>query len=292
MTQQLSTFGDELRRERELRQISLREVADSTKINLRYLEALEKNDFEDLPGGVFNRGFVRAYAQFIGVDPDAMVNAYLLEDRARNGEAVAGQQTIMRGYKTARENRGPLRHEGGGSRGLWLAIGAVLVLALGGGGWFYFSWNRPAVDGPGQETSATHDSSDSIEIPPVEKEPPTPTAKRPAATKTEPPTEAAATPPPMAAQTATPRSTTTIYVDRAVSGRLNCDNRQIELLDGMRPGTRLTFACTSYLIVDASDAGALRISLPGRATVSLGPDGQSLSSHRIDMSRDGGETTP
>ena len=68
-----------------------------------------------------------------------------------------------------------------------------------------------------------------------------------------------------------------------VTGRLNCDNRQIEVLDGMRPGALLNLACSSYLIVDASDAGALRISLPGRATVPLGLDGQSLSGHRIDM---------
>jgi len=77
------SFGGELRRERELRQISLREIAEATKVNLRYLEAMERNDFEHLPGGVFNRGFVRAYAQFIGIDPEAMVNAYLLEEQAQ-----------------------------------------------------------------------------------------------------------------------------------------------------------------------------------------------------------------
>src|SRR5678815_6057707 len=78
------SFGDELRRERELREITLREVAEATKVNIRYLEALERNDFAHLPGGVFNRGFVRAYAQFIGVDPQAMVNAYILEERAQS----------------------------------------------------------------------------------------------------------------------------------------------------------------------------------------------------------------
>ena len=79
----MSSFGEELKRERELRQISLREVSEATKINLRYLEALEQNDFRHLPGGVFNKGFVRAYSEYIGVDPEAMVNAYLLEERAQ-----------------------------------------------------------------------------------------------------------------------------------------------------------------------------------------------------------------
>lgn len=76
----MSSFGETLKRERELRQISLREIAEATKINLRYLDALERDDFRHLPGGVFNKGFVRAYAQFIGIDPETMVTAYLEED--------------------------------------------------------------------------------------------------------------------------------------------------------------------------------------------------------------------
>jgi len=92
----MSSFGEELRRERELRRISLREVAEATKINLRYLEALESNDFQHLPGGIFNRGFVRAYAQYIGVDPDAMVNAYLLEDRVQSDPTLSSKG-LLRG---------------------------------------------------------------------------------------------------------------------------------------------------------------------------------------------------
>ncbi|HZN55879.1 MAG TPA: helix-turn-helix transcriptional regulator [Candidatus Polarisedimenticolaceae bacterium] len=76
-----------LRRERELRQISLREIAEATKISLRYLDSLEKDDFKHLPGGVFNKGFVRAYAQFIGVDPETMVTAYLEEEQRQQAEA-------------------------------------------------------------------------------------------------------------------------------------------------------------------------------------------------------------
>ena len=87
----MSTFGEELRRERKLRRIALREVAEATKINLRYLEALERNDFQHLPGGVFNRGFVRAYAQYIGVDPDGMVNAYLLEEQAQTTQELSNK---------------------------------------------------------------------------------------------------------------------------------------------------------------------------------------------------------
>ena len=83
----MSSFGETLRRERELRQISLREIAEATKINLRYLDALERDDFRHLPGGVFNKGFVRAYAQFIGIDPESMVTAYLEEDGRQQARA-------------------------------------------------------------------------------------------------------------------------------------------------------------------------------------------------------------
>jgi cytoskeletal protein RodZ len=75
----MASFGEEIKRERELRGISLREISDATKINMRFLEALENNDFEHLPGGQFNKGFIRAYASYIGIDPEKIVNSYLLE---------------------------------------------------------------------------------------------------------------------------------------------------------------------------------------------------------------------
>jgi len=75
----------------------LREVAEATKINMRYLEAMERNDFAYLPGGLFNRGFVRAYCQYIGVDSEAMVNAYLLEIKTQDGSAGTRAPGLLRG---------------------------------------------------------------------------------------------------------------------------------------------------------------------------------------------------
>jgi transcriptional regulator with XRE-family HTH domain len=95
----LATFGDELRREREVRGIELREVAEATKVNLRFLEALERNDFALLPGGLFTRGFIRAYATHIGADPDKLVNAYLFQ--------VSGPETSARPYRPRGGDRTP-----------------------------------------------------------------------------------------------------------------------------------------------------------------------------------------
>jgi transcriptional regulator with XRE-family HTH domain len=73
---ELASFGEELRREREIRGISLKEIADATKISKRFLEAIERNDHKTLPAPVFTRGFVREYARYLGLSSDDMVNRY------------------------------------------------------------------------------------------------------------------------------------------------------------------------------------------------------------------------
>lgn len=73
---ELASFGEELRREREIRAISLKEIADATKISKRFLEAIEKNDHSTLPAPVFTRGFVREYARYLGLNAEEMVNRY------------------------------------------------------------------------------------------------------------------------------------------------------------------------------------------------------------------------
>jgi cytoskeletal protein RodZ len=73
---ELASFGEELRREREIRGISLKEIADATKISKRFLDALERNDHTTLPAPVFTRGFVREYARYVGLNAEEMVNRY------------------------------------------------------------------------------------------------------------------------------------------------------------------------------------------------------------------------
>jgi cytoskeleton protein RodZ len=69
----MGTFGDKLKREREMRGITLDEIAESTKIARRHLEAIEKENFDALPGRVFIKGFIRSYARFIGIDEEQAV---------------------------------------------------------------------------------------------------------------------------------------------------------------------------------------------------------------------------
>ena len=70
-------FGTFLRQAREHRGVSLQDLAASTKISARVLESLERNDPSKLPGGIFSRAFVRAYAREVGLDPDVAVASFV-----------------------------------------------------------------------------------------------------------------------------------------------------------------------------------------------------------------------
>ena len=75
----MGDFGGTLKSARERKGIQLRQIANATKISMGALESLEKNDFSRLPGGIFSRSFVRAYAQEVGLDPDETVADFLKE---------------------------------------------------------------------------------------------------------------------------------------------------------------------------------------------------------------------
>lgn len=73
----MPSFGEKLKQEREKRKITLEQISVSTKIGTRMLQALEEDKFNQLPGGIFNKGFVRAYSRFVGLDEDQTVAEYL-----------------------------------------------------------------------------------------------------------------------------------------------------------------------------------------------------------------------
>lgn len=73
MSDLTGSVGTVLHRERELRHISLEEVSQSTRIPLRTLQHIEADEFDELPGEVFVRGFVKAYARTLGLDPDPLI---------------------------------------------------------------------------------------------------------------------------------------------------------------------------------------------------------------------------
>jgi len=121
----MGSFGERLQREREMRGITLEEIADSTKIGTRSLRALEQEDFDKLPGGIFNKGFVRAYARYLGIDEEQAVTDFL----AAAGET---EQPLPNPSPTEK-----LTTYGSGSRGWVVALALVLVTLAAGG---YAAW--------------------------------------------------------------------------------------------------------------------------------------------------------
>ena len=90
----LPSFGQKLKLEREKRNITLEQISVSTKIGIRMLQALEEDKFNQLPGGIFNKGFVRAYSRFLGLDEDQTIADYL----QASGDALpASTETPSRG---------------------------------------------------------------------------------------------------------------------------------------------------------------------------------------------------
>lgn len=72
----MAYIGQELKRERELRGISLKEISDATKINLRFLRALEEDQLDVLPEKFFTKSIIRAYAKYVGLEEDTVLNNY------------------------------------------------------------------------------------------------------------------------------------------------------------------------------------------------------------------------
>ncbi len=72
----MESFGEFLRRERELRHIELDEIAKTTRIKKSYLQSIESDSYEDLPSIVFIKGFIRSYCNYLGIDPDDTVNKF------------------------------------------------------------------------------------------------------------------------------------------------------------------------------------------------------------------------
>jgi cytoskeletal protein RodZ len=124
----MGAFGDRLRREREMRGITLEEITESTKISRRHLEALEGEHFDQLPGGVFNKGFVRAYARFLGIDGDQAVADYAA---ASNEQPEAEDKFPLEIHEEPKRHLNPRRSH----LPLVFAIAALVGVLVGYGFW-------------------------------------------------------------------------------------------------------------------------------------------------------------
>ena len=119
-----TTIGEQLRLAREERGIALRDICNQTRISMRYLEAIETNDYKRLPGGIFNRSFVKSYARYVGFDEKQAVEGYARFMREQ-GQQVDEAETTPHAklYTEAPPKRSPLLT-------IFLTIAILAILAF------------------------------------------------------------------------------------------------------------------------------------------------------------------
>ena len=117
-----ASLGEQLRLAREARGMGLREICDQTRISVHYLEAIEANDYKRLPGGVFNRSFIKAYAKCVGYDEREAIEGYTryLREHGENADEVNTTPMHSKVYTDTPATRSPV---------LTVAL-AILILAI------------------------------------------------------------------------------------------------------------------------------------------------------------------
>jgi cytoskeleton protein RodZ len=117
-----ASIGEQLRLAREGRGIGLRDICEQTKISVHYLEAIEADDYKRLPGGVFNRSFIKAYAKCVGYDEREAIEGYTryLREHGDSSDDVNTTPMHSKVYTDTPATRSP-----------WLTVVlAILILAI------------------------------------------------------------------------------------------------------------------------------------------------------------------
>ena len=262
-----STFGERLRREREMRGVGLEEIATATRISTRFLEALETEHWERLPGGVFNRGFIRAVARYLGLDEESLLAEYAGATNDQPEVAV-----------WATEAQRPRRQ----SRPWLAALLAIVVLA--GGGYIYWqyaprlvgAWRAAVSNAPASRPTARPDA--------VGAKPALPTPRD--AEKQ--PEVVPQTPAKQGIVTETTPLELKIDVGRATSLTVVADGKT--LFDGrIEAGQQQRFQAKEKFEISARDSGAVLLEMNGQTMPPLGPPG---SPGRITLTRRDLERSP
>ena len=133
------TFGERLKRERELREVTPEEVCKATRIAPRFLEALENEQWNRLPAGVFGRGFVRSIAKYLGLSEEDLLSEYdLARQENGNGAPAKSEERLPATPKWIPVLAGAL------------AVSLLVGLALGG----RYAWKAYQAHKASKKTSA------------------------------------------------------------------------------------------------------------------------------------------
>jgi cytoskeleton protein RodZ len=259
---QARTVGARLREAREKRGVSLRQIADSTRISVMSLEALERSDLARLPGGIFTRAFIRAYAEEVGLDPDQMIEDFVAE---LPPEALAGSTRsggLADGEKLESDRKAV-------ATAFWLIVASLPIAGL----LIYYGLRRAPGGRPPAPDERAPASTSSIA---VDAPPPVPAASlaTPAA-----PAVAPATIAPVVIPAAAPLPT---GLAMEIAPRAECwvsvtvDGEQ--MFSGvMHAGDKRQVTAHDEISLSVGDAGAFAYTLNGKEGRPLGAPGEAVS---------------
>jgi cytoskeleton protein RodZ len=236
-------FGERLKRERELREVSPSEITSATRISGRFLEALENEDWGKLPGGIFNRGFVRAIARYLGLDEESLLAEYDLAHGEQKMEApVPYENPIPQPPK-------------------WIPILGILVFLGILAGLIYtgrYGWRRYSAYHAAKQSS----TSMLVSRLPSPSSAPNPLAVEPSSTFSGSPGSTA------------PALDLSVSTSAATRVRIVADGKL--LLDTELPASETRhFSATQQFEVSAGDSSAVLLELNGQAMPPLGAPGAS-----------------
>ncbi len=266
----MGSFGERLRREREMRGITLNEIAESTKISRRHLESLEKEDFDSLPGGIFNKGFVRAYARYLGIDEEQAVADYSV---ASDEQAEPENKFPLE----IRDQPDPKLNPKRSSLPLILALVALLaVLAV------FWARNRNRAPET-SDTTAVPGSAPSPSVapaapspsPPQESPSPSPAAAAAAQISPTAATTNGSEGPAVATRTPTPVRTFSVVVTAKEDAWvwLSADGKTV-VSRMLSAGQRQSVRAGSRVVLTTGNAGGLEVTFNGKALGAIGSESQ------------------
>jgi cytoskeleton protein RodZ len=255
-------FGQRLKREREMRGVSRAEICAATRIGTRFLEALENEQWEVLPGGIFNRGFIRAVARFLGLDEEDLVAEY---DLAVSEQAPAAPVLVSV----------PPPRKSAQRRVLLLSLAALAALALLGGSWLGWRWQHNRFR---QAANESHGIAAALAQP----DPPQPQAlsdrEQPSSSN---PYAGDSTRVAGLAVGASPSQSgiqgqgLELKIEAGKETKVSISLDGSKAFDGsIIAGQSRTFTARDDIDISANDAGALLLELNGQTLAPLGPPGQ------------------
>ena len=266
----MGSFGQRLQREREMRGITLEEIATSTKIGTRSLRALEEEDFDQLPGGIFNKGFVRAYAKYLGIDEEQAVSDYLAAAGEGEQPLPAPPEKKDEEYTTIREGSG---------NGIWVSLALLVLLGMGAfAGWRWYQNTKAAAEETPQAVSLPAPPPPAVQQSQSDASA-TPSPTPDAAATTSPATSAAATPTPAPEL----KKDTTAAADgflleiRAKQDawvRYEVDDKPVRELN-MKASDNQQIHAQKRIKLVLGNAGGVEISHNGKTLPQLGPENKA-----------------